>query len=83
MTQHDAYLGPPGLIGIPTVGCHDRVRVPDGRSGEVIGFYRDEVEQMLVQFDTGGSRRYPPLRLASASHDHVTRRDDGSAATVL
>jgi hypothetical protein len=57
MTQHDAYLGP-GLIGIPTVGCHDRVRVPDGRNGEVIGFYRDEVEEMLVLFDTGGSQRY-------------------------
>jgi hypothetical protein len=57
MTKHEAYLGP-GLIGIPTVGCHDRVRVPDGRNGEVIGFYRDEVEQMLVQFDTGGTRRY-------------------------
>jgi hypothetical protein len=67
MAQHDAYLGP-GLIGIPAVGCHDRVRVPDGRSGEVIGFYRDEVEQMLVQFDTGGTRRYLPadlLRLAA------------------
>jgi hypothetical protein len=24
----------------------------------VIGFYRGEVEQMLVRFDTGGSRRY-------------------------
>lgn len=57
MAQHDAYLGP-GLIGIPTVACHDRVRVPDGRNGVVIGFYRDEVEQMLVQFDTGGTRRY-------------------------
>lgn len=57
MTQHDAYLGP-GLIGMPAVGCHDRVRVPDGRNGEVIGFYRDAVEQMLVRFDTGGSQRY-------------------------
>jgi hypothetical protein len=57
MTHHDEYLGP-GIIGIPTVGCHDRVRVPDGRDGEVIGFYRDKVEQMLVQFDTGESRRY-------------------------
>jgi hypothetical protein len=57
MGQQDHYLGP-GLIGIPAVGCHDRVRVPDGRSGEVIGFYRGEVEQMLVRLDTGGSRRY-------------------------
>jgi len=34
------------------------VRVPDGRQGEVIGYYRDERENMLVLFDTGGSRRY-------------------------
>jgi hypothetical protein len=58
VTQHPEYLGP-ALIGIPMVGRHDRVRVPDGRNGEVIGFYRDEVvEYMLVLFDTGGSRRY-------------------------
>ena len=58
MAQHDEYVGPP-LIGIPMVGRHDRVRVPDGRNGEVIGFYRDEaVEHMLVLFDSGGSRRY-------------------------
>jgi hypothetical protein len=62
MGQHDCYLGP-GLIGIAAVGCHDRVRVPDGRNGEVIGFYRGEVEQMLVRFDTGGSRRYLPADL--------------------
>ena len=62
MAQHDAYLGP-GLIGIPAVECHDRVRVPDGRSGEVIGFYRDAVEQLLVQFDTGGTGRYLPADL--------------------
>jgi hypothetical protein len=70
MAQHDEYLGP-SLIGIPKVGRHDRVRVPDGRNGEVIGFYRDEaVEQMLVLFDTGGSRRYncsDLLRLGTAS----------------
>jgi hypothetical protein len=57
MRELSAYIGP-ALIGIPTVGCHDRVRVPDGRNGEVIGYYRDHVEQMLVQFDTGGSARY-------------------------
>jgi hypothetical protein len=57
MLEPNAYVGP-ALIGIPTVGCHDRVRVPDGRNGEVIGYYRDYVEQMLVLFDTGGSARY-------------------------
>jgi hypothetical protein len=70
MTTHDQYLGP-RLIGIPTVGRHDRVRVPDGRNGEVIGFYHDEVvEHMLVLFDTGGSRRYlrsELLRLGAAT----------------
>jgi len=69
MTDHDEYLGP-SLIGIPTVGCHDRVRVPDGRSGEVIGFYRDEaLEHMLVLFDTGGSRRYPRADLLRLGAD--------------
>jgi hypothetical protein len=70
MARHDEYLGP-ALIGLPIVGRHDRVRVPDGRNGEVIGFYRDEVvEYMLVLFDTGGSRRYlrsDLLRLGAAT----------------
>ena len=57
MPQLTEYVGPP-LIGMPTVGRHDRVRVPDGRNGEVIGYYRDQVEHMLVLFDTGGSARY-------------------------
>jgi hypothetical protein len=67
MTRHTEYLRS-GLIGIPTVGCHDRVRLPDGRNGEVIGFYRDQVVRLLVQFDTGGNQRYLPadlLRLAA------------------
>ena len=70
MAQHDPYLGPP-LIGTPMVRRHDRVRVPDGRCGEVIGFYRDQVvEHMLVLLDTGGSRRYlrsELLRLGAAT----------------
>jgi hypothetical protein len=57
MARLDEYRGP-ALIGLPAVGCHDRVRVPDGRNGEVIGYYRDDVEHMLVLFDTGGSARY-------------------------
>lgn len=57
MTHRDEYVGR-ALIGIPTVGRHDRVRVPDGRNGEVIGYYRDDVEHVLVLFDTGGSARY-------------------------
>ena len=57
MTAHIEHLEP-DHAGIPKVGRHDRVRVPDGRKGEVIGYYRDELEDMLVLFDTGGSRRY-------------------------
>jgi hypothetical protein len=46
----------------------DHVRVPDGRIGEVIGFYRDEDEPvMLVVFLSGDSDRYSraDLRLVS------------------
>jgi hypothetical protein len=37
----------------------DHVRVPDGRIGEVVGFYRGEEEpMMLVVFGSGDSNRY-------------------------
>jgi hypothetical protein len=57
MTAHAEHLEREPT-GMPTVGRHDRVRVPDGRRGEVIGYYRGEREHLLVLFDTGGSRRY-------------------------
>ena len=57
MTPFPAHP-PPALDGGPEVARHDRVRVPDGRAGEVIGFYTSEDERMLVLFDNGGSRRY-------------------------
>ena len=40
------------------VALHDRVRVPDGRIGEVIGFYREEDEPILVRFINGDTGRY-------------------------
>jgi hypothetical protein len=43
---------------VQTLACHDHVRVPDGRIGEVIGFYREEDEPMLVLFTSGDTRRY-------------------------
>ena len=46
----------------------DHVRVPDGRIGEVIGFYRGEDEPvMLVVFCSGATDRYScaDLRLVS------------------
>ena len=46
----------------------DHVRVPDGRIGEVVGFYRGESEPvMLVVFCGGATERYcrADLRLVS------------------
>jgi len=37
---------------------HDRVRVPDGREGEVIGFYRRKDESVLVRFSSGESDEF-------------------------
>jgi hypothetical protein len=37
---------------------HDHVRVPDGREGNVIGFYRRTYESVLVLFDVGGSQEF-------------------------
>jgi hypothetical protein len=42
---------------------HDRVAVPDGRDGSVIGFYCSAADTVLVLFDSGGSREYPPADL--------------------
>ena len=50
---------PPLADAVPDVARHDRVRVPDGRIGEVIGFYRTEDEHLLVLLGSiGESRRY-------------------------
>jgi hypothetical protein len=40
------------------IEAHDSVRVPDGRIGEVVGFYRREVESVLVQFAPGDSGEF-------------------------
>ena len=41
-----------------TIDAHDRVRVPDGRVGEVIGFYRRQHESVVVLFATGTSDEF-------------------------
>jgi hypothetical protein len=41
-----------------TIDAHDRVRVPDGRVGEVIGFYRRQDESVVVLFPTGRSDEF-------------------------
>ena len=40
------------------IDAHDRVRVPDGRVGEVIGFYRRQHETVVVLFATGASDEF-------------------------
>ena len=47
------------LLAQEPIDTRDRVRVPDGRIGEVIGFYRRQVETVLVQFSSGGSAEFP------------------------
>jgi hypothetical protein len=40
------------------IDAHDRVRVPDGRIGEVIGFYRRQHESVVVLFSSGCSDEF-------------------------
>jgi hypothetical protein len=56
-----AYAAP-ALNGV-TIAPRDRVRVPDGRVGEVIGFYRGEDETVLIRLGAGDSGRYVPADL--------------------
>lgn len=46
------------LLAQEPIDAHDRVRVPDGRVGEVIGFYRREDETVLVLFSSGRSAEF-------------------------
>jgi hypothetical protein len=38
---------------------HDHVRVPDGREGKVIGFYRRDTDTALVMFAVGDCSEFP------------------------
>jgi hypothetical protein len=40
------------------IDAHDHVRVPDGRIGEVIGFYRRQHESVVVLFSSGISDEF-------------------------
>ena len=53
------------LLVPAAIDLQDRVRVPDGRTGEVIGFYRREAESVIVLFPRGDSAEYP---LADVEH---------------
>jgi hypothetical protein len=47
------------LLSPEAIDAHDRVRVPDGRVGEVIGFYRRQHETVLVMFSSGKVDEFP------------------------
>ena len=52
-------LHPASSLLVPeAIEAHDRVRVPDGRIGEVIGFYRREYESVVVLFASGRSSEF-------------------------
>jgi hypothetical protein len=40
------------------INAHDRVRVPDGRIGQVIGFYVREIQSVVVLFAAGMSDEF-------------------------
>ena len=46
------------LVASPPLAVHDRVRVSGGRVGEVIGFYRNDDDLVLIRFEDGESRPY-------------------------
>ena len=46
------------LADVHGVMCHDRVCVPDGRIGVVVGFYRREDPSVLVRFSSGESAEF-------------------------
>lgn len=45
-------------LELSPVAFGDHVRVPDGRTGEVIGFYRRESDSVLVRFGPGDSAEF-------------------------
>ena len=55
--------------GMPKV--NDRVSVPGGRVGHVIGYYHREPETVLVGFDAGGCGEYNPVDLHLAFMHHL------------
>jgi hypothetical protein len=58
---------PRRLVVPETIDTHDRVRVPDGRIGEVIGFYRREQESVVVLFPSGRSHEFPTADVVHCS----------------
>ncbi len=49
------------------IPLHARVRVPNGRVGNVIGFYRGQEESVVVRYDRGDSGAFPACDLIVCS----------------
>jgi hypothetical protein len=47
----------------------DQVHVPDGRTGKVVGFYRQKTEMALVRFDDGEPCKFVLSELQRAARD--------------
>jgi hypothetical protein len=57
-------------VTYPRVGeAHDRVRVPDGRIGTVLGYYRRENETVLVEFAFGPASEFLRVDVETLSHE--------------
>jgi hypothetical protein len=46
------------------IDLYDRVRTPDGRVGQVIGFYRRDQVTVVVLFDSGDSGQFLHAQLS-------------------
>jgi hypothetical protein len=52
----------PSPLPLPStddIALHARVRVPNGRVGNVIGYYRGPEESVVVRYDGGDSGAFP------------------------
>jgi hypothetical protein len=47
------------LAPVDDIALHTRVRVPNGRIGNVIGYYRGPEESVVVLYERGDSGAFP------------------------
>jgi hypothetical protein len=62
MLPKEPTITPPAtapLEDVRRISTYDRVRISDGRTGEVVGFYRRHDESLLVKFASGEVGEFP------------------------
>jgi hypothetical protein len=59
----------PSVTYQPVGDAHDRVRVPDGRIGTVLGYDRRENETVLVEFAFGPASEFLMVDVETLSYD--------------